>query len=83
MERRIHPVAFETDKKMSPLHLIDDFTLTRNIAKFGLKHTTFFDIVRSIGQGLNGQYFFHLYNIPETEKLEKLKEKLEEWNKFE
>lgn len=50
-------------------HLIDDYTLSRNIAKYGLK----FDTVRNIRAktGDQGDYFHHLYtiSIPEKRKL--------------
>lgn len=59
-------------------HLIDDYTLSRNISRFGLKHDTLIDICGRMGwrnpqtgQGTN-PYFFHLYAINETEKINRM-----------
>ena len=62
-------------------HLIDDYTLSRNIARYGLKATTIVDICADIGfKGPNGQgwspYFFHLYNIPVKDKIQRMLEHL-------
>jgi hypothetical protein len=60
-----------------PEHLIDDYTLSRNIAKFGLRHTTVTDIQASFGLPPGG--FFHIYNVPEAEKIVKMKQVLKDW----
>lgn len=58
-------------------HLIDDYTLSRNVARFGLKHDTVLDICGRMGmrdqfgRGVN-PYFFHLYSMPEQEKLDRM-----------
>jgi hypothetical protein len=59
-------------------HLIDDYTLSRNIARFGLKHDTAIDICGRLGfrnlqtgQGAN-VFLFHLYNISAEEKLNRM-----------
>jgi hypothetical protein len=58
-------------------HLIDDYTLSRNIAKYGLKFTT----VRAIQEKLNerGFYLWHIYTDTLEEKLRKTKEVLAGW----
>lgn len=58
-------------------HLIDDYTLSRNISRFGLHHTTIMDVCGSLGFRLpNGQgfnnYLFHLYAISEREKINRM-----------
>jgi hypothetical protein len=58
-------------------HLIDDYTLSRNIARFGLKTTTIVDICGQLGwKDQNGRGFnphlFHLYSISEEEKLSRM-----------
>lgn len=55
-------------------HLIDDYTLSRNIAKFGLKVTTLNDILKKLNCGSG--WLWHLYNIPEEEKVRKIYELL-------
>ncbi len=59
-------------------HLIDDYTLSRNIARFGLKHDTLIDLCGRMGwrNPHTGQpvspYLFHLYAIDETEKINRM-----------
>ena len=59
-------------------HLIDDYTLSRNIARFGLKHDTVIDICGRMGirnpqtGGGHNPYLFHLYCIPENEKINRM-----------
>lgn len=56
-------------------HLIDDYILSRNIARFGLHHTTAQQVCHDIGYrnpqtGLgHNPYLWHVYNMPEAEKL--------------
>lgn len=57
MEERTCPVHIE------PEHLIDDFALSNNIARFGLKFTTFADIWREHGL-VNPGFFHHDYTYP-------------------
>ena len=59
-------------------HLIDDYTLSRNIARFGLKATTVCDICASMGwrNPANGAGFnphlWHKYTIPPEQKLREM-----------
>lgn len=59
-------------------HLIDDYTLSRNIAKYGLK----FDTLTNIQQRGNdrGEYLWHIYTVSIDEKVSKMKEILARWN---
>jgi hypothetical protein len=41
--RSIYPTVPELNGGITKEHLIDNYALSRNIAKFGLKATTFFD----------------------------------------
>lgn len=58
-------------------HLIDDYTLSRNIARFGLKSTTLMDICGNLGwkqpdgRGFNN-FLFHLYTLTNQEKLSRM-----------
>ena len=63
--------------QMEPSHLIDDYLLSRNIARFGLKFTTVGDIVDQLRgnghpRGLNNPYLWHQYNMPTREKAQKM-----------
>lgn len=74
----IFPTMQEShDAQFDRTHLIDDYVLSRNIAKFGLKFTS----VRAIQQRLNDQasYFWHAYTLPRAEKLRQMKEVLRNW----
>ena len=62
---------------ITPGHLIDDYTLSRNIAKYGLKFTNIRSIKQRIGD--QGDYFWHLYQIPIAEKVRLMKEVLDKW----
>lgn len=58
-------------------HLIDDYTLSRNIARFGLKATTVGDICGNLGwKGPDGKGFspflFHLYTLSSADKLKRM-----------
>ena len=65
-------------------HLIDDYTLSRNIARFGLKHTTLIEMCGRLGfLGPDGRptnfFLFHLYTLTNEEKVAKMKEILKAW----
>lgn len=63
---------------MDPGHLIDDYTLSRNIARYGLKFETLIDLKQQIGDG--GDYLWHIYTDPVPLKLLKMVEVLANWN---
>lgn len=58
-------------------HLIDDYTLSRNIGRFGLKHDTLMEMCGRMGirdqagRGMN-PFLFHLYSMTEQEKLDRM-----------
>jgi hypothetical protein len=56
----IHPTVNELNTIITPSHLLDDYTLSRNIAKFGLKFTTVNKLNKDLGFGDAG-YFWHQY----------------------
>jgi len=62
---------------MDRTHLIDDYTLSRNIAKYGLKFTTFqqlqADAVHAQG------FLWHKYTIPNEQKAAEMKVILKQW----
>jgi hypothetical protein len=61
-----------------PEHLIDDYTLSRNIARFGLKFTTLIEVWRTIGLD-NPNFFHHQYTIPVEEKITQIRKTIEDW----
>ena len=58
-------------------HLIDDYTLSRNIARFGLKSTTVIDVCGNLGfkepsgRGYN-PFLWHIYTETEEQKLNRM-----------
>jgi hypothetical protein len=76
---RIYPLASEIAAGIDKSHLIDDYTLSRNIAKYGLKFKSFDSLLEQVGQKGN-VYFQHSYMVDEKKKFELIKSKIVEWN---
>ena len=74
---RIHPAAFERRAGITPAHLLDDFVLSRNIAKYGLKFTT----VKQVQDQTRctGEFFHHDYLLTEADKVAALHKTLVSW----
>ena len=76
--RRIHPTITEIEAGVTKDHLIDDFLISRNIAKYGLKFTTIRELQAKHGLG-NANFFFHEYLYGTEEKIRRLKIVEEAW----
>ena len=76
----ITPTVHELNTIIVPEHLIDDYTLSRNIAKYGLKFTTFLDILQKLGYPPGIEFLWHLYTIPIDHKVMLIKDVLNRWN---
>ncbi len=74
----IFPTVNEINTIIETDHLIDDYTLSRNIAKYGLKFITFRDILKRLGYE-NPGFLWHQYTIPIDEKVARMKEVLKAW----
>jgi hypothetical protein len=74
----IQPSVGELNTIITREHLIDDYALSRNIARFGLKFTTLMRLQEEIGLK-DADFYFHLYTIPTDEKIKRLKETLTRW----
>jgi hypothetical protein len=77
IDRCFPTVAEELSGVVTPYHLIDDFIVGRNIAKFGLKF-------RHISKILEEKYpdswfFWHQYTMPVEQKVVKMKEVIKQW----
>jgi hypothetical protein len=75
---RIHPTMSELKTVITPEHLIDDFTLSRNIARYGLKFTTLMELLNQVGLS-NSEFFWHQYVIDHDTKVEQMREVLTRW----
>jgi hypothetical protein len=60
-------------------HLVSDYALSRNIARFGLKCTTLNELWPKLGF-TNAEFFFHLYTDPIAVKLARIEQTLDRWN---
>lgn len=74
----ISPTAHERASGITPDHLIDDYLLSRNIAKYGLKFRGFLDLQKQRGRD-GDEYFWHHYTVPIPEKLKMMQEVLARW----
>jgi hypothetical protein len=75
--RNIHPIVHELNSGITPSHLIDDYTLSRNIAKFGLKFDTITEIQKRIND--RGNYLWHVYTVSVPEKVRQMRAVLHAW----
>jgi hypothetical protein len=60
-------------------HLIDDYTLSRNIAKYGLKFASIRKLLDSLGFPGGGPFFWHQYLLPIEQKVIGIKKQLADW----
>ena len=59
-------------------HLVDDYVISRNVARFGLKHETVQRLLPTIGLP-NAVFFWHQYMIPEDQKACEMRKVLSDW----
>ena len=59
-------------------HLISDYLVSRNIARYGLKFTTLIDVQKAIGLE-SAAFFFHEYTVPVDVKVSHLRQTLKRW----
>lgn len=75
----INPVVTEVvSGEMDASHLIDDYTLSRNIAKYGLKFKTFLRFQEETMGGPRG-LLWHIYAAPKEKKIVEMKNVLRAW----
>lgn len=74
---RCHPTVIEAAARITASHLVDDFLLARNAAKYGLKLDTIPNLCQRLG--VPPMYFWHVYAMTEADKLEKMHATLKAW----
>ena len=75
---RINVTVEERHANVTAEHLVSDYALSRNIARFGLKFTALHDLWQQVG--LNGpNFFFHEYTVPLETKIEHIRSAIDEW----
>jgi len=76
----IHPTSGEMGSGLIPKeHLCDDYTLSRNIARFGLKYTTFIDICKDKLATQGNPLLWHHYAVDNTVKFARMCAALVAW----
>lgn len=73
----IFPIQHELVTVVSPTHLIDDYILSTNIARYGLHVKTFFQMMEELK--IQGNYFFHLYTESVESKVKLIGETIDSW----
>lgn len=77
---RIFPTVDERVSGVIPAdHLIDDFTCSRNIAKYGLKFVAIRKLMEQHGFPGGGPFFWHVYLLPIEAKVQEMKRQLKQW----
>lgn len=74
----IHPIPTEIHTGITKEHLIDDYTLSRNIARFGLKFKGAMEFEAELGL-VGAEFFWHQYTVPVDEKLVGMRQVLKTW----
>lgn len=75
----IIPVRGELVKSIHAEHLLDDYVLSRNIARYGLKVTTMFNILEKINQK-DYNYLWHQYRLNTKEKVDNMMQTIKIWD---
>lgn len=76
----IFPTVFEqVSGVVNRAHLIDDYALSRNIAKYGLKVAVFRQILEKLGYKDGGSFFYHHYLFPTDQKVLEMQKVLRSW----
>lgn len=74
---QIFPIQAELNTVITRDHLVDDYTLSRNIARFGLKFTTVLKILEELKDP--GTYLWHQYTMPVDVKVKEMRKILANW----
>jgi hypothetical protein len=78
----IHPLLKEQVTGYTPAsHLITDYVLSRNIARYGLKYTTLIEVYKQVFKSdlKYNPWLWHEYNISQEQKLADIKAALVTW----
>ncbi len=80
----IRPINAERRSgEIDPPHLLDDYMLSRNIARYGLKVEIVPSILKRVGlvhaSGEPFTFFWHMYAVPRAEKIKQMREVIANW----
>lgn len=76
--KNINTAHFEELVGRQPGHIIDDYVISRNIAKYGLKFKTFLELLKEINRPKD-DYLLHNHRITEKEKLALIRKTINDW----
>jgi len=74
----IFPVPGELEWGMAKEHLLDDYIVSRNIAKYSFKTKRLMDIYKEIGFD-EGLFVYHGYGVPNQDKIRNMEKILKMW----
>ena len=75
---RFHPWHNEELIGYTPDYLIDDYLISRNVAKYHLKYKSLRDCIRENGMN-ESDYLYHQFGLPKEEKIKETKKWLKAW----
>jgi len=75
----IFPIVSEERGGITREHLVDDYVVSRNVARYGLKYDTVDRVMREMGYDGSSYFLRHVYNVTSQRKLEFMKRSLYEW----
>ena len=76
---RITPIENENATMVNSGHLIDDYVVSRNIARYGLKHTLVSELKTKFNTPEPSAYMFHEYTITNEEKMMRMYKRIFTW----
>lgn len=76
--QNIFPLTSELKTGMEPIRLVEDYVMSRNIARYGLKFMTLNDIYEKYKIPM-GYFVFHMYACELDQKLEEMGKILKQW----
>jgi hypothetical protein len=77
---RCFPVMAEVGMGLAPSHFVEDYTISRNIARYGLKAQSIKELLVKIGFSADVGMFHHVYAMPIEQKIANLREVVfEKW----
>ena len=77
---QIYPINKEIKFGYKPDHLIDEYIMSYNLAKYGLKYRSFRKWISTENTFFNGEWIYHDYCINTKEKIEKIKNTIVSWD---
>lgn len=76
---QILPAAVERAAKIDAAHLLDDYVLSRNVARFGLRVHTVRALCAADPRLQSSEFFWHQYTATREQKAEQMLATLERW----